>query len=151
MKKILRKISLILLAACRIIVVGLLLVALGSSGANAAARLFSDCPVKNLSSAVQFKHKLIIPDVVNSEEKTGAMAPGTRPYTEQDAYLISQVFIKANNDDKQIKINIITDFNFVIFNSTHQLSFSPVSSPGQVSSRLGRTLTLVGAKPSGTS
>jgi hypothetical protein len=151
MKTLWKKIWIKTLAVSRLMMIVLLLTALGFSGANAAARLFSVCPVEKLSADVPPGYKQIIPDATDPEAASDAMAPGSRPYTEQDACLVSTDCIKVNNDEshlpKKTYINIRIGFSE---SGSGEFTF-PASSLSLISTHLGRSLTLVGAKPSGTS
>ena len=147
MKKIIKKIF----STGRTVVILLTVLALGVSGANAAARLFSICPVEDLTSDVQYDYMQIMPDATDTEAAADTMAPGSRPYTEQDACYESQSFLKAGNDKNQLISNYLIFRNFILSNICKNQNSMPVSSVSLISSGLGRCQTLVGAKPSGTS
>jgi hypothetical protein len=151
MKKFWKKIWLKTLAVSRLMVILVLLVALGLSGANAAARLFANCPLETLSADFPSGHKLIVPDAAETEAATDAMAPGSRPYTEQDACLITPVCIKVDKDESHLSKKTYFNVRIGFFEMTEGKYTFPVSSLCLISSYLGRSLTLVGAKPSGTS
>ena len=150
MKKLCIKIWIKTLVAGRMALIALLLTALGVSGANAAARLFSVCTVETLSADVLPGCKQIVPDATDPEAAADAMAPGSRPYTEQDACLITPVCIKVNNDENHLQKKNYVNIRISFSESTAGEYSSPVSSLSLISSHLGRSLTLVGAKPSGT-
>ena len=150
MKRLCKKIWLLILAVGRITFIALLLTALGISGANSAARLFSVCPVEALSADVPPGYQQIVPDATDPETAADAMAPGSRPYTEQDACLIATACIKVNNDENQLPKKTFNNNRISFYDLTAGEFSSPVSSLCLISSHLGRSLTLVGAKPSGT-
>jgi|GEM_PF-852385 len=150
MKTLCIKIWIKTLAACRVTVIALLLTALGVSGANSAARLFSVCPVETLSADVLPGYKQIVPDATDPEAAADSMAPSSRPYTEQDGCLISLACLKVNNDENHLQKKIYVNIRISFSESAAGEYSSPVSSLSLISSHLGRSLTLVGAKPSGT-
>ncbi|MFZ5981300.1 MAG: hypothetical protein ACOYVF_11775 [Candidatus Zixiibacteriota bacterium] len=141
----------IIISVGRIAVVLFTVMALGVSGASGAARLFSICPLEDLSSDVTYDYMQLIPDVSETEKAADTMAPGSRPFTEQDACFESPIFLKAGNDKNQLASNYFIIRNFILIHIEQNQNSHPVSTVNLVSSATGRNLTLVGAKPSGTS
>ncbi|MFQ6008051.1 MAG: hypothetical protein ACE5K8_03780 [Candidatus Zixiibacteriota bacterium] len=92
-----------------------------------------------------------IPRPAATEDAHHKMAPDGEPSGNQYAYIVLPLILKSENSDNRYKTqNILC--REINASSIHKGNRSSVlTSTSLISSRLGRQLTLVGAKPSGTS
>jgi len=138
------------LDSLRIAVITVAILALGFSGAGAAARLFVDESVVDTALEFASPYNVLRP-TPDPDEAAHGMEPGSLPCTEQPARLQSLVLLTGNSSQHRM-VNRDLVFQADIAGFSIQISRHEVpSAPGLVNSKLGRQLTLVGAKPSGTS
>ena len=134
--------------AGRFITVGLLLLAVTLSGANAAERLFS--AYDEFQPEKVFPSPELKPGPPAPEDAPENMAPNGRPCCEQPARLVASWNI-SNKDNLKIQKLFVVDPVFASA-TVGRRSFARIkASTGLISSSLSRQFTLVGAKPSGTS
>jgi hypothetical protein len=144
-----KKLVVIGLAGLRLAVVTLVTFALLVSGAGAVHRLFAEqyqaqTPEARAEAAT-------LDGRPDAEETPGGMAPGSRPCTEQAAWLQAYPALLPGSVENKSLVN-----SGIVASSEpeqsrpqdHQLLFS---TPCLVASQIGHRLTLVGARPSGTS
>ena len=138
-----------LLYFSRLLVILVTLLAIGVSGANAAARLFSLCQIEDLTSAVTLDFQQIVPESTPKKDDD-EMAPGSKANSEQEAYIFAVPAIPVNSSQSRLIVKIIiSEFVFHQILPVNQ-NFSPIETVALISSHLGQSFTLVGAKPSGT-
>lgn len=145
MKKLIKKIFIL----SKIVIVVLLVMSVAVDGAVVTGRLLAGCdeidqPENN--NTPQFQQGPPAP-----EELPGNMDDNSKPYTEQSAILQADLFIKSDNTTKSYKLFFSKVIVSKSFTSLENCKSSIIHNSHQVSSRLGRQFTLVGAKPSGTS
>ena len=119
-------------------IVALTIAALGVSGANVAV-------------AEQASEHNELAQGVDFEEAAGGMATGGQPWTEQAACMHSVMVLPGGNDQHRCKDQMLTRLEGQADFATLGAEAPMPATPSQVSWTLGRQLTLVGAKPSGTS
>lgn len=145
-KRLLKRFS----AGFRVAVVVASLLALGISGADAAARLYYGVGVEQTPEIEVVERSQIVPGPPSPEETADEMATGSRPHTEQDARLTSQAVFSNAKNEKRLSSQEAHSGTVTVTGWSDRASHDPVGSTCIVSSRLGRQFTLVGAKPSGT-
>lgn len=143
-----RKLSQKLMDTGRLLIVGMILIAVPLSGAGAAERLFSAyedlCP-KNESETAE-----LVPGPLPAEEAPENMEPTGKPYCEQPARISAPLSLH-NQNENQRDFNTSSAFSCLEANSPERRRNSILkTSTAAISSSLSRRFTLVGARPSGT-
>ncbi len=132
---------------CSIVVIAIL--ALGLSGANAAARLFAEDDPLTVKSANDHPQLIATPD--SEEPNQGMDGTGGRPWTEQAAIFQAVTLLPSLHDQQRLRSGLATSHGFRAVLVQELWNGHVPSTSAEVSSTLGRQFTLVGARPSGTS
>ncbi len=145
MKHILDKI--VACGKCSVVVLAIL--ALGLSGANAAARMFAEDSQPTVKSVDDPPLLIATPD--SEKPNQGMDDTGGRPWTEQAAIFQAVTLLPTLHDQQRLRSCLAASHDFRA-TLAHEMSDGHVpSTSAEVSSTLGRQFTLVGARPSGTS
>ncbi|RKX27751.1 MAG: hypothetical protein DRP45_00250 [Candidatus Zixiibacteriota bacterium] len=128
----------------------LAVVALGFSGAGAAARLFVE--ESAVDTALELpEHQCMLLPTPGSDEPADGMDTEGRPWTEQPARLLSMAVHPGSDDNHRLLRHEFRAQVKLSSPETTSLLRGLPTTPNMVASELGRQFTLVGAKPSGTS
>lgn len=145
MKKILRK----TVAGLQVALVAMIFVAVVLAGAGSASRLFADHE-KQLEKDSQAE-AILAADPLDPDEGTNGMDTKSSPNSEQAACLLSAMpLLNHTTHDRGRLINAKTALASLI-RSLETNQHERLTSCAQVDTKLAHRLTLVGARPTGTS
>ncbi len=147
MKKLLRH----FLTLSKIAVIALAVISLTLSGAESAKRLFTgygnhQTEEKRIADLAQ-----LVPGPPSPDEAPGKMARHSQPNCEQPAFMSAPVVVKTDNSDNRLDPDTEQPAHILCNIEKPVPNQSIKTSTSNISSRLALQLTLVGAKPSGTS
>jgi hypothetical protein len=144
-----RKLAVIGLAGLRAATVALVMLALLISGAGAVHRLFAaQYPAQAPEVMTETTTLDGRPD---ADETPGGMVPGSRPFTEQSAWLQAYPALLPGSAAYKIRLSLgIAALAEPELQQSREL-WLLFSTPSLVASQIGHRFTLVGARPSGTS
>jgi hypothetical protein len=112
--------------------------------------LYSDGYISHLpEESLSFSQQ--IPAQPPTEKARDEIATDGVPVSHQYPCLVLPLILKTDNSEDSYKTQNVARREISISSFYHKDQYSVLTSTSRISSRLGRQLTLVGAKPSGTS
>jgi hypothetical protein len=108
-----------------------------------------DSPVSQSNASVGCG--ILIPAALISEGVQENMATNGKPGQAQPAYLVLPLILKSDNTDKCFKKQTVSYKKTIISSVCRSRPCDVLTSTSLISTNLGHRVTLVGAKPSGTS
>jgi len=135
----------------RIFIVLIIVLSMGIHGAFAAERMFKNCDEIDKVEEIQTETPQLKAGLPSPDELPENMETSSKPDSEQPAYNAVRLMVKVDNSNSKNRLRqqeAYRIFKEFVSKNSH---ISIVSSTSLVNSELGRTFTLVGSKPSGTS